>query len=96
MQPLGRTIVRWRHQIAASRQARHANGPTEAANNMIKRIKQVAFGITNWTDYRTRTRLHGQCLSGGYAGRRHRRNSMIWRAIIDDEAHHPAAIAWRQ
>ena len=45
----------WRHQIAAWHQARHTNGPTEAVNNLIKR---VAFGITNWTNYRTRARLY--------------------------------------
>ena len=27
-------------------------------NNLIKRIKRVAFGITNWTNYRTRTLLY--------------------------------------
>ncbi len=58
VQRLGRTIVRWRHQIAAWHQARHTNGPTEAVNNLIKRIKRVAFGITNWTNYRTRALLY--------------------------------------
>ena len=55
---LGRTITRWRHQIAAWHQARHTNGPTEAVNNLVKRIKRVAFGITNWTNYRTRALLY--------------------------------------
>ena len=58
VQRLGRTIVRWRHQIAAWHQARHTNGPTEAVNNLIKRIKRVAFGISNWTNYRTRALLY--------------------------------------
>jgi transposase len=58
VQRLGRTISRWRHQIAAWHQARHTNGPTEAVNNLIKRIKRVAFGITNWTNYRTRALLY--------------------------------------
>ncbi len=64
VQRLGRTIVRWRHQIAAWHQARHSNGPTEAVNNLIERIKRVAFGITNWTNYRIRALL--------YAGRPNR------------------------
>ena len=55
---LGRTITKWRHQIAAWHQARFTNGPTEAVNNLIKRIKRVAFGITNWTNYRTRALLY--------------------------------------
>ena len=58
VQRLGRTIVRWRHQIAAWHQARHTYGPTEAVNNLIKRIKRVAFGITNWTNYRIRALLY--------------------------------------
>ncbi len=32
---LGRTIGRWRHQIAAWHRAHVSNGPTEAANNLI-------------------------------------------------------------
>jgi len=58
IQRLGRTIARWRHQIAAWHQARFTNGPTEAINNLIKRVKRVAFGITNWTNYRTRSLLY--------------------------------------
>ena len=58
VQRLGRTIVRWRDQIAAWHQARFTNGPTEAINNLVKRIKRVAFGTTNWTNYRTRALLY--------------------------------------
>ncbi len=28
-----------------------------ALNNLAKRIKRVAFGMTNWTNYRTRALL---------------------------------------
>jgi hypothetical protein len=38
---LGRTIVRWREQIVARHQALVSNGPTEAVNNLIKRIKRI-------------------------------------------------------
>jgi transposase len=55
---LGRTITKWRHQIAAWHQARFTNGPTEAVNNLIKRVKRVAFGITDWNTYRTRSLLY--------------------------------------
>jgi transposase len=61
VQRLGRTIGRWRHQISAWHRCRHTNGPTEAINNLVKRVKRVAFGLTNWKNYRTRA-LH-------YAGR---------------------------
>jgi Transposase len=42
---LGRTIVRWREQIVAWHQALVSNGPTEAVNNLIKRIKRIGFGF---------------------------------------------------
>ena len=51
---LGRTITKWRHQIAAWHQAKFTNGSTEAVNYLTKRVKQVAVGITNWSSYRTR------------------------------------------
>jgi transposase len=55
---LGRTLIRWRHQIAAWHQAQVSNGPTEAANNLIKRVKRVAFGFTRFRNYRIRTLLY--------------------------------------
>ncbi len=55
---LGRTLTRWRHQIAAWHQAHHTNGPTEAANNLLKHIKRVAFGFTNFRHYRVRVLLY--------------------------------------
>ena len=41
---LGRTIWRWRTQIANWHAARVTNAATEAANNLIKRVKRAAFG----------------------------------------------------
>ena len=55
---LGRTIIRWRDQIAAWHQAHVSNGPTEAVNNLIKRVKRVAFGFTNFAHYRIRALLY--------------------------------------
>jgi transposase len=55
---LGRTLLRWRDQIAAWHQAHVSNGPTEAANNLIKRVKRVAFGFTRWRNYRIRVLLY--------------------------------------
>jgi transposase len=55
---LGRTLVRWRHQIAAWHQAHVSNGPTEAINNLIKRVKRVAFGFRRFAHYRIRTLLY--------------------------------------
>ena len=55
---LGRTLIRWRHQIAAWHQAHPSNGPTEAANNLIKRIKRAAFGFSRFRNYRIRALLY--------------------------------------
>jgi transposase len=55
---LGRTLTRWRHQIAAWHLAHHTNGPTEAANNLIKRVKRAAFGFTNFRHFRIRVLLY--------------------------------------
>ncbi|MBP8180585.1 MAG: transposase [Acidimicrobiia bacterium] len=40
---LGCTLQRWSHQIAAWHHAQVSNGPTEAINNLVKRVKRVAF-----------------------------------------------------
>ena len=55
---LGRTILRWRHQIAAWHRAHVSNGPTEALNNLIKRVKRVAFGFRRFANYRIRAVLY--------------------------------------
>ncbi len=34
------------------------NGPTEALNNLIKRIKRAAFGLPNFANYRIRALLY--------------------------------------
>jgi transposase len=57
-QSLGRTLLRWKHQIAAWHEAHVSNGPTEAANNLIKRVKRVAFGFKNFRNYRVRSLLY--------------------------------------
>jgi len=42
---LGRTLRRWRDHIVAWHTAKVTNGPTEAINNLIKRIKRIGFGL---------------------------------------------------
>ena len=46
------------HQIAAWHQAHVTNGPTEAVNNLIKRVKRAAFGFTSFRNYRIRSLLY--------------------------------------
>jgi len=35
-----------------------SNGPTEAANNLIKRIKRIGFGFRRFANYRIRVLLY--------------------------------------
>ena len=55
---LGRTMRRWRTQIAAWHQAQVSNGPTETMNGLSKRIKRVAFGLRNFVHWRIRVLLY--------------------------------------
>ena len=51
---LGRTLIRWKEQIAAWHRAHLSSGPTESVNNLIKRIKRVAFGLRRFRNHRIR------------------------------------------
>ena len=55
---LGRTLKRWRLEITAWHACHFTNEPTEAMNNLIKQIKRVAFGFTNFRSYRVRALLY--------------------------------------
>jgi transposase len=56
---LGRTISSWQTQLLAYFTTdRTSNGPTEAVNLLIKRIKRVGFGFRNFDNYRLRLLLH--------------------------------------
>ena len=55
---LGRTITRWTPQITNWHISKVTNGPTEALNNLIKRIKRIAFGFRNFANYRIRALLY--------------------------------------
>ncbi|MGH9021853.1 MAG: transposase [Acidimicrobiia bacterium] len=55
---LGRTIVRWHEEIANWHKASVSNGPTEAVNNLIKRIKRIGFGFRRFAHYRIRALLY--------------------------------------
>jgi len=55
---LSRTLKRWKTEICAWHRTGFTNGPTEAMNNLIKRVKRAAFGLTNFTHYRVRALLY--------------------------------------
>ena len=54
---LGRTLKQWRPPILAWHTTSASNGPTEGLNNIIKKIKRIAAGFTNFNHYRTRILL---------------------------------------
>lgn len=56
---LGRTLWRWRRQILNwFWHHQISNGPTEAINGLIKRVKRAAFGFRNLHHYRIRALLY--------------------------------------
>ena len=55
---LGRTLTKWAGQIAAWHRSHVSNGPTEAINNLVKRVKRTAFGMTKFRNYRLRSLLY--------------------------------------
>ena len=55
---LGRTIAKWATQIVAWHRSHVSNGPTEAINNLVKRVKRTAFGFRQFKHYRIRALLY--------------------------------------
>jgi transposase len=56
---LARTLDAWREELLAYfTTGGISNGPTEAINLLIKRIKRVGFGFRNFDNYRLRLLLH--------------------------------------
>jgi transposase len=58
VQKLGRTIRKWFDKLCNYHIAKVTNGPTEALNNLIKRIKRIGFGFRNFENYRIRALLY--------------------------------------
>lgn len=56
---LARTLDAWKEKLLAYfTTGGISNGPTEAINLLIKRIKRVGFGFRNFDNYRLRLLLH--------------------------------------
>ena len=55
---LGRTLGRWFDKICNYHLAKVTNAPTEALNNLVKRIKRIGFGFRNFENYRIRALLY--------------------------------------
>ena len=58
VQRLARTLRNWFESIVAWHEARVSNGPTEGMNNLLKRVKRVAFGFSNFENFRIRALLY--------------------------------------
>jgi transposase len=55
---LSRTVARWEAEILAWHTTGLTNGPTEAVNLLVKKIKRVGHGFRNFENYRLRLLLH--------------------------------------
>jgi transposase len=59
LQRLARTIDSWRDELLAYFDTdRISNGPTEAINLLIKKVKRIGHGFRNFDNYRLRLLLH--------------------------------------
>ena len=98
---LGRTLARWRDQIVAWHRSHVSNGPTEAANNLIMRVKRAAFGFSSFRNFRVRALLYAgkpdwsllETITPVWGGRRHRfeRNRTFAAATRSLKASTPAS-----
>jgi transposase len=55
---LARTVRIWERQVLAWHVTGLTNGPTEAVNLLVKKIKRVGHGFRNFDNYRLRLLLH--------------------------------------
>jgi transposase len=55
---LSRTVRRWQPHVLAWHATALTNGPTEAVNLLVKKIKRVGHGFRNFENYRLRLLLH--------------------------------------
>lgn len=55
---LAKTVAAWQDEILAYHHTGLSNGPTEAMNLLVKKIKRVGHGFRNFDNYRLRLLLH--------------------------------------
>ena len=78
---LGNTLKHWRTQILAHHLTGASNGPTEAMNLLVKKIKRCGHGFKSFRNYRLRVLLH----CGGIKWKAHPATTM--------RAHSPQLVA---
>lgn len=59
LRTLAKTLRRWRTEIVAHHHTGASNGPTEAANLLIKAVERSGRGFRNFRNYRLRSLLAG-------------------------------------
>lgn len=55
---LAKTVAAWQDEVLAYHHTGLSNGPTEAMNLLVKKIKRVGHGFRNFDNYRLRLLLH--------------------------------------
>jgi hypothetical protein len=55
---LGNTLQHWKKEILAHHATGASNGPTEAMNLLVKKVKRVGHGFKSFRNYRLRVLLH--------------------------------------
>jgi len=55
---LAQTVSAWQDEVLAFHTTHLSNGPTEAMNLLIKKVKRVGHGFRNIDNYRLRLLLH--------------------------------------
>ena len=73
---LGNTLKHWRKEILAHHATGASNGPTEAMNLLVKKIKRCGHGFKSFRNYRLRILLH----CGGIKWNAHPATTMRGRA----------------
>lgn len=58
IQSLGRTLSHWREEILAHHATGASNGPTEAMNLLVKKVKRCGHGFRSFRNYRLRVLLY--------------------------------------
>ena len=55
---LAKTVSAWQDEVLAYHTTKLSNGPTEAVNLLVKKVKRVGHGFRNFENYRLRLLLH--------------------------------------
>src|SRR6476660_5222462 len=94
---LARTLDTWRTELLAYFDTGGlSNGPTEAVNALIKKIKRIGHGYRNFTNYRLRLLLHCGVNCKLHSQHESEAGYHDWpRKAVKPQAHHSAGLCHR-